>query len=98
MRISDWSSDVCSSDLVDAGYSFGGSWKPRLSLEFDRASGDRRGGRQGRFDTLFGMRRADLAPAGLYNALARTNIVRSEERSLGKECVSKGRSRCVPDL
>ncbi|UXC91391.1 alginate export family protein [Sphingobium sp. RSMS] len=60
---------------VDAGYSFSGPWKPRLSLEFDRASGDRRGGRQGRFDTLFGMRRADLAPAGLYNALARTNIV-----------------------
>src|SRR3546814_9036972 len=24
MRISDWSSDVCSSDLVDAGRSFGG--------------------------------------------------------------------------
>ena len=60
---------------ADAGYSFSGPWKPRLSLEFDRASGDRRGGRYGRFDTLFGMRRADLAPAGLYNALARTNIM-----------------------
>ncbi|WP_237751486.1 alginate export family protein [Sphingobium sp. DC-2] len=60
---------------ADAGYSFPGAWKARLSVEFDRASGDRAGGRYGRFDTLFGMRRADLAPAGLYNAIARTNIV-----------------------
>jgi hypothetical protein len=60
---------------VDAGYSFPGAWKPRLSLEFDRASGDRAGESYGRFDTLFGMRRADLAPAGLYNAVARANIV-----------------------
>jgi hypothetical protein len=60
---------------ADIGYSFAGAWKPRLSVEFDRASGDRRGGRYGRFDTLFGMRRADLAPAGLYNAIARTNIM-----------------------
>lgn len=60
---------------ADIGYSFRGPWQPRLSLEFDRASGDRSGGRYGRFDTLYGMRRADLAPSGLYNALARTNIV-----------------------
>ncbi|MBZ9648482.1 alginate export family protein [Sphingobium sp. 3R8] len=60
---------------ADIGYSFAGAWKPRLSVEFDRASGDRHGGRYGRFDTLFGMRRADLAPAGLYNAIARTNIM-----------------------
>lgn len=60
---------------ADVGYSFAGPWKPRLSVEFDRASGDKPGGRFGRFDTLFGMRRADLAPAGLYSAVARANIV-----------------------
>ncbi|WP_375195625.1 alginate export family protein [Sphingobium sp.] len=59
---------------VDGGYTFPGAWTPRLSVEYDRASGDKPGGKFGRFDTLFGMRRADLAPAGLYNALARTNI------------------------
>lgn len=59
---------------ADAGYTFPGAWTPRLSIEYDRASGDKPGGKFGRFDTLFGMRRADLAPAGLYNALARTNI------------------------
>jgi hypothetical protein len=60
---------------ADLGYSFAHRWQPRLSVELDRASGDRPGRRYGRFDTLFGMRRADLAPAGLYNALARTNIL-----------------------
>lgn len=59
---------------ADSGYTFAGGWQPRLSVEYDHASGDGRGGRFGRFDTLFGMRRADLAPAGLYNAIARTNI------------------------
>lgn len=60
---------------ADMGYTFRGRWQPRLSLEFDYASGDRAGGSFGRFDTLFGMRRADFAPAGLYNALARTNLM-----------------------
>jgi hypothetical protein len=60
---------------VDAGYSPGDPWKTRLSVEFDAASGDRPGGRYARFDTLFGMRRADLAPAGLYNAIGRANLV-----------------------
>lgn len=60
---------------ADIGYTFASPWKPRLSLEFDRASGDKPGGRYGRFDTLFGMRRADLAPAGLYNSVARANIM-----------------------
>jgi len=57
------------------GYSWAGAWKPRLMAEFDYASGDAPGGHYGRFDTLFGMRRADLAPAGLYNAIARSNVV-----------------------
>lgn len=60
---------------ADIGYTFVHAWKPRLSFEFDRASGDEAGGRYGRFDTLFGMRRADLAPSGLYNAVGRANIV-----------------------
>ena len=60
---------------ADLGYSFAGAWKPRLSIEFDRASGDRRGGRYGRFDTLYGMRRADFAPSGIYAAIGRANIV-----------------------
>jgi hypothetical protein len=60
---------------LDSGYSFDAAWKPRLSVEFDYASGDRPGGRFGRFDTLFGMRRADLAPSGLYNSVGRANVL-----------------------
>lgn len=60
---------------ADLGYSFASAWKPRLSIEFDRASGDKPGGKCSRFDTLYGMRRADLAPAGLYNTVARANIM-----------------------
>lgn len=60
---------------ADFGYTLKDTWKTRLSIEYDRASGDRAGGRYTRFDTLFGMRRADLAPAGLYNAVGRANLV-----------------------
>ncbi len=59
---------------ADIGYSFAGPARLRLSLEYDRASGDAPGGGNGRFDTLFGMRRADLAPAGLYAQIGRANI------------------------
>ena len=59
----------------DVGYTFPSGWKPRVAIEYDHASGDRPGGDFGRFDTLFGMRRADLAPAGLYNAVIRSNLV-----------------------
>lgn len=58
-----------------AGRSFIGHRSPRLALEFDYASGDRAGRTYSRFDPLFGMRRADLGPAGLYNAIGRSNIV-----------------------
>ena len=56
-------------------YTFAGIWKPRVLAEFDRASGDGTGPTYGRFDPLFGMRRADLGPVGLYNAIGRSNIL-----------------------
>ncbi len=61
----------------EMGYTFKHPWSPHLSFEFDHASGDGRGTKFSRFDTLFGMRRADLAPAGLYNAVGRSNLVAS---------------------
>jgi hypothetical protein len=59
---------------ADLGYSFHGPLKARLSVEYDYASGDDSGSDYGRFDTLFGMRRADLAPAGIYGQIGRANI------------------------
>lgn len=57
------------------GYQWNGSWKPRLALEYDLATGDRGPDRIRRYDTLFGTRRADFAPSGLYAQLGRANIV-----------------------
>ena len=59
---------------ADLGYTLAGSWKPHVNLEFDHASGDGTGAHYTRFDTLYGMRRSDFAPSGIYAALARTNI------------------------
>lgn len=59
---------------ADAGYTFAGPWRPRVSVDVDYASGDDGDASFGRFDTLFGMRRADLAPSGLYNAVGRANL------------------------
>lgn len=68
--------DVAASfQRLHVAYTWARPWQPRLSFDFDRASGDGPGRRFARFDTLFGMRRADLGPAGLYNTVARTNVV-----------------------
>lgn len=60
---------------ADIGYTLAGGWKPRLSVDFDYASGDKPGGRYNRFDPLFGMRRADLAPGAIYNLILRSNLI-----------------------
>jgi hypothetical protein len=59
---------------ADLGYTLAGSWKPHINIEWDYASGDDPGGNYGRFDTLFGMRRSELAPSGIYGAIGRTNL------------------------
>ena len=59
---------------AEVGRQFGGAWQPRLSLEYDQASGDGAGGDYGRFDPLYGPRRPDWGPTGIYGALGRANI------------------------
>lgn len=59
---------------VEAGYQWAGGSKPHVALEYDYASGDDGDAQYGRFDTLFGTRRADIAPSGLYGAVGRTNL------------------------
>jgi hypothetical protein len=56
------------------GYQWEGAWKPRVAVEYDRSSGDSGSDRIRRFDTLFGGRRFDLAPSGLYNQVGRANL------------------------
>ncbi|WP_239018774.1 alginate export family protein [Sphingobium terrigena] len=60
---------------ADMGYSFPGHLRARVSAEFDYASGDRPGRSYGRFDTLFGMRRGDFVPAGIFAQTGRANIL-----------------------
>src|SRR3546814_19658768 len=71
MRISDWSSDVCSSDLPSAGPS---ASPMSRRIRRSRAAASRSRGR----------------------AAAASPLRRSEERRVGKECVSTCRSRWSP--
>jgi len=61
---------------VEVGYTFDAPWRPRVALEYDYASGDEKSGdgKNGRFDTLFGARRFDFGPTGIYGPFARSNI------------------------
>lgn len=61
---------------ADVGYTFDVAWSPRLGLEYDYASGDSNptDNKDQRFDTLYGARRFDYGPTGIYGAFARSNI------------------------
>lgn len=61
---------------ASAGFRFDVPWEPRAALQYDFASGDAdpTDGVNGRFDPLFGARRFDLSPTGLWGALARSNV------------------------
>ncbi|AWI91808.1 alginate export family protein [Methylobacterium sp. DM1] len=61
---------------AEVGYTFDHEWKPRLSLHYDHASGDRNNdGKFTRFDTLFGARRFEYGPTGLYGPVQRANLI-----------------------
>src|SRR3546814_2347708 len=91
MRISDWSSDVCSSDLTGVGI-FATIFLTPLFL--DRVRG---------FSALqiglavFSTGVFQVCAIPIYTYLARhIDLRRSEERRVGKECVSTCRSRLSP--
>ncbi|MFC3308010.1 alginate export family protein [Blastomonas aquatica] len=61
---------------AEIGYSVDLPGKPRISVLFDIASGDDpRSANFTRFDTLFGARRWEFGPSGIFGPLARTNII-----------------------
>src|SRR3546814_13342529 len=101
MPISDWSSDVCSSDLPgDPGVSpveHGARWRP------DHAAQSRHSANHHDPSQSAGPRTGDPRPD--TRAMARKGkltwptsslVSRSEERRVGKECVSTCRSRWSP--
>src|SRR3546814_11017366 len=100
MRISDWSSDVCSSDL------FGVPIHHRVTIEAPSLSAGPSGfvvgalvcmlvaygaGFRVVIDHMIG---TIVGPEVMFQRGIGMN--RSEERRVGKECGSTGRSRCVP--
>lgn len=62
------------------GYTFDAPWSPRVAVAYDYASGDRRGGSYGRFDTLFGARVFEFGPSSLYGPIGRANLSAPELR------------------
>src|SRR3546814_6921660 len=82
MRISDWSSDVCSSDLASAA----DIDRIRISLGLDRPLLEQF------FIWLSALLKGDLGRSIISNM----PISRSEERRVGKECVSTCRFRWPP--
>src|SRR3546814_20356518 len=87
MRISDWSSDVCSSDLVVAEAGADGGGGVAAEVERRREGDDVEGVGERLAVDLFGP-----VAAGVD----RLEGERSAERSVGKECVSPCRTRLAP--
>src|SRR3546814_19426936 len=94
LRISDWSSDVCSSDLVDVQVTLADDIQVDQPMTGDLVQ------------HVLKKRHADIKP-GLSGAIQvdrgfdlgfqSVALDRSEERRVGKECVSTCRSRWSPD-
>src|SRR3546814_21187437 len=105
MRISDWSSDVCSSDLGRGGRETSARLVRRRLLGNQlRRPGERPGRRMAKDRTMnYRASGKQVLKAGEYFADASTNeaarviVARSEERRVGNECVSTCRSRGSPE-
>src|SRR3546814_15284387 len=118
MRISDWSSDVCSSDLKVAGKGSGATARAELARprEGAKAGADAVQKRLDAIDALavkaallIGANICALVdePVARFACVRNANLDvdqspfgrerRSEERRVGKECVSTCRSRWSPD-
>jgi hypothetical protein len=61
---------------LDLGYTLNIPWTPRLLFHYDYASGDRQPGdsQDAGFDTLFGARRWEYGPTGIWGPFFRTNL------------------------
>src|SRR3546814_20772889 len=101
MRISDWSSDVCSSDLFQSkGPEFMVKKQCIENRTFDEISIGEEASLSrtltSRDIELFAAMSGDVNPAHVDEAFAESDM-RSEERRVGKESVSTCSSRWSPD-
>src|SRR3546814_18547569 len=98
MRISDWSSDVCSSDLHVREHALHVIAQRLLALVVAQAGAVLgRDDQRGRADRLLvGIFERHLALGVGLEERRLARMARSEERRVGKECVSTWRSRWSP--
>src|SRR3546814_972097 len=90
MRISDWSSDVCSSDLGGCLYA------SLLSMSSTTTGADSVVKRAAaKLDVVAGLTTVSVRIPGM-SGNSTSSVFRSEERRGGKECVSTCRSRWSP--
>src|SRR3546814_15651643 len=99
MRISDWSSDVCSSDLANAALTLGATTQGTLALPGDRMRYCFTLAEDALllFDSLTNNGSLNWTLTGPSGVIDGRNFnkrdARSEERRVGKGCVSTFRSR-----
>src|SRR3546814_11056814 len=97
MRISDWSSDVCSSDLVgrylDAALEQLSAQIGKVFQLLGMSAADAEAAAGGLNAPMAGQARASI---GSFHMESQQISARSEERRVGKECVSTCRSRWSP--
>src|SRR3546814_5258676 len=97
MRISDWSSDVCSSDLgrevVDA---FKSDVDVQVAVASQRVGHLEGGPRLDRLHAFVEVVDVDVQELAFGHIGLGIDRLRSEERRVGKECVSTCRSRWSP--
>src|SRR3546814_2489907 len=105
VRISDWSSDVCSSDLVEIPAAVGGiaiEHRADDPVVLDDHALVNAAARVAQHDILAPVAAREIARGedvdGRHLELGRRHraAIRSEERRVGKECVSTCRSRWSP--
>src|SRR3546814_15957583 len=97
MRISDWSSDVCSSDLAVLFKKFAGI--DVFDIEVQESDPARLVEVVAALEPTFGgINLEDIKAPECFEVESklRERMNRSEERREGKECVSKGRTRGSP--
>src|SRR3546814_19720728 len=95
MRISDWSSDVCSSDLGNRYGLIGANGSGKST--FMKIIGGDLESSAGNVSLEPGVRLGKLRQDQFaYEDIRVLDVVRSEERRVGKECVSRCRYRGSP--